>query len=102
MPDLPIRPHFKSHGRTVRARDEAIEFNRMAQRVANHVHALILTTPQKVQFFTYDNIARPLGLQAEQVRAAIGRGDYNGISFAVDPLDREALACLIDVSGHPQ
>lgn len=91
MPDLPIQPHFKSYGRSARTREKAIEFNRMAQRVADHVHALILATPRDVQVYSYFSIAQPLGLEVEQVRAAIGRGGFNGITFGVDAADREAI-----------
>jgi hypothetical protein len=92
MPDLPIRPHFKGYGRTERGYQKALEFNRMAQRVADHVHSLILQNPAPVQMYAYFEIARPLGLEIADVRRAISRGGGNGITFGVDAADREALA----------
>jgi len=99
MPQLPIQPHFKSYGRSERTREKAIEFNRMAQRVADYVHEQILATARDVQVYSYFSIAQPLGLEVEQVRAAIGRGGFNGITFGVDAADREAIEAHLRYRG---
>lgn len=100
MDNLPIRPHFKSYGRSQRTREKAIAFNRMAQRVADHVHRLILADESKIQVYSYFEIAQPLGLDVADVRAAIGRGGFNGITFGVNEAERQALAALLETSRN--
>jgi hypothetical protein len=42
--------------------------------------------------YTFDSIARNLGLTVDEVRSALPEGGYNGISFGVREEDRRALA----------
>jgi hypothetical protein len=44
-------------------------------------------------------IAQPFGLEVEDVRAAIGTGGYNGITFRVDAGDRELLRASLAAKG---
>jgi hypothetical protein len=63
----------------------------MAVRIADRLHEIVLADQGDKQMHTYFDIGRPLGLDPDQVRAAIGQGGYNGISFSVTAEDREAL-----------
>ena len=42
MAELPIRPHFKRRGRTSHTIEKANAFNKMAQRIGDYLHTLIL------------------------------------------------------------
>lgn len=95
MPGLPIQPHFKGYGRSERTHERAAAFNHMAQRVADHIHKLILEDPASMQVYSFGQIALTLGLDVDDVRAAISGGGYNGISFGVDAADRDLLRGLV-------
>ena len=92
MAKLPIRPHFKRRGRTSRTVEKAHAFNKMAQRIGDYLHALILEDRARVQHYSYSEIGRALGLEPHQVEAAIGDGNYTGVTFFVEPKHRDVIA----------
>ena len=92
MAELPIRPHFKRRGRTSRTIEKAHAFNKMAQRIGDYLHTLILEDRARVQHYSYSEIARALGLEPQQVEAAIGDGNYTGVTFFVEPAHRSVIA----------
>src|SRR5882724_9736736 len=94
MAELPIRPHFKRRGRTSRTVERAHAFNKMAQRVADYLHKLILVDRARVQHYSYSEIGRALRLEPQQIEAAIGDGNYTGVTFFVDPADRNMIASI--------
>ena len=92
MAELPIRPHFKRRGRTSRTIEKAHAFNKMAQRIGDYLHTLILGDRARVQHYSYSEIGRALGLEPHQVEAAIGDGNYTGVTFFVEPAHRSVIA----------
>ena len=92
MAELPIRPHFKRRGRTSRTVEKAHAFNKMAQRIGDYLHTLILEDRARVQHYSYSEIGRALGLEPQQVEAAIGDGNCTGVTFFVDPAHRNVIA----------
>ena len=92
MAELPIRPHFKRRGRTSRTIEKAHAFNKMAQRIGDYLHTLILEDRARVQHYSYAEIGRALGLEPQEVEAAIGDGNYTGVTFFVDPAHRNVIA----------
>ena len=86
MAELPIRPHFKRRGRTSRTVEKAHAFNKMAQRIGDYLHVVLL------QHYSYSEIGRALGLEPQQVEAAIGDGNYTGVTFFVEPAHRHVIA----------
>jgi hypothetical protein len=64
----------------------------MAQRVADHVNALIANDPSEYQQYTFGFIAIDLGLAREEVWRAISDGGHNGITVHVDEEARRQLA----------
>jgi hypothetical protein len=93
MSHLPLTPHFKTYrGSKEALRRKASEYNRMAQRVADHVSALIANNPDETQMYLFYSIAYDLGLTEDQVRSAISDGGYDGITIGVREDDRQMLA----------
>jgi hypothetical protein len=92
MAELPIRPHFKRRGRTSRTVQKADAFNKMAQRIGDYLHTLILEDRARVQHYSYAEIGRALGLEPQEVEAAIGDGNYTGVTFFVDAAHRNVIA----------
>jgi hypothetical protein len=92
MAELPIRPHFKRRGRTFRTVQKVHAFNKMAQRIGDYLHKLILEDRARVQHYSYSEIGRALGLEPQQVEAAIGDGHYTGVTFFVEPAHRNLIA----------
>ena len=92
MAELPIRPHFKRRGRTSGTIEKADAFNKTAQRIGDYLHTLILGDPARVQHHSYSEIGRALGLEPRQVEAAIGDGNYTGVTFFVEPKHRDVIA----------
>jgi hypothetical protein len=92
MAELPIRPHFKRRGRTSRTVQKVHAFNKMAQRIGDYLHKLILEDRARVQHYSYSEIGRALGLEPQQVEAAIGDGHYTGVTLFVEPAHRNLIA----------
>jgi hypothetical protein len=63
----------------------------VAERIAAYVNGLVANNPDGEQMYTFDSIARNLGLTVDEVRSALPEGGYNGISFGVREEDRRAL-----------
>ena len=101
MAELPIRPHFKRRGRTSRTVEKAHAFNKMAKRIGDYLHTLILEDRARVQHYSYSEIGRALGLEPRQVEAAIGDGNYTGVTFFVDPAHRNVIASHLK-PNYPQ
>jgi len=64
----------------------------MAQRIGDYLHKLILEDRARVQHYSYSEIGRALGLEPQQVEAAIGDGHYTGVTFFVEPAHRNLIA----------
>jgi hypothetical protein len=92
MSKLPVMPHLKVYrGSKENLRRKAAQHNAIAQRVADHINALVANNPREIQQYMFATIARDLGLKTDQVRSAIYDGGYNGITFGVREAEREAL-----------
>ncbi len=92
MPLVPIVPHFRKYGgRKEAVRQRTAEFNGQAQRVADHVNALMANNPDEIQQYYFGTIASDLGLSVDVVREAISDGGYNGITVGVREEERRAL-----------
>jgi hypothetical protein len=90
---LPVTPRLDGYsGKDQRRRQKAAEHNEMAQRVADHINALVANNPKETQQYMYWVIAHDLGLTEDQVRAVVAYGGHNGITFKVTEEDRRALA----------
>ena len=102
MAELPIRPHFRRRGRTSRKVEKAHAFNKMAKRIGDYLHTLILEDRARVQHYSYSEIGRVLGIEPQQVEAAIGDGNYTGVRFLVDPAHRNVIASLLKRKSRAQ
>jgi hypothetical protein len=102
MAELPIRPHFMRRGRTSRTVEKAHAFNKMAKRIGDYLHTLILEDRARVQHYSYSEIGRALGIEPQQVEAAIGDGNYTGVRFLVDPAHRNVIASQLKRKSRPQ
>lgn len=93
MSIFPIEPQLEVYrGSKENLRRRANEKNAIRHRVAEHVNRLAANNPDECQQYTFATIARELGVPVDEVRAALGDGGYNGITFGVRGPDREALA----------
>ena len=61
MAELRIRPHFKRRGRTSRTIEKAHAFNKMAERIGDYLHTLILGDRARVQHYSYSETGAPSG-----------------------------------------
>lgn len=103
MTALPLQPRLKSYrGAKEQLQRRTTDFNRMAQRVVDHVNTLIANDPREVQMYIFANIAIDLGLTTDEVRSAIYHGGYNGITVGVTDEDRIALARYKSTSHPPR
>lgn len=93
MPNLPLRPNLRDYrGQKEILRRRNDEYNRIAQRVADHVNRLVADDPDEIQQYFFGSIAIDLGLDVDDVRSAISNGGYNGITLRVTEDDRRAMA----------
>ena len=72
----------------------------MAQRIGDYIHTLILEDRARVQHYSYSKIGRALGLEPQQVEAAIGDGNYTGVTFFGDPAHRNVIASQLKPKSH--
>ena len=87
MKQVPVKPRLKSVGGS-----RSTEHNTIAVRVVDHVNKLVANDPDENQQYDFENIARDLDLDKEQVRSAIANGGGNGITLRVRTEDRASLA----------
>ena len=55
-----------------------------------------------MQHYSSSEIGRALGLEPQQVEAAIGDGNYTGVRFLVDPAHRNVIASQLKRKSRPQ
>jgi hypothetical protein len=89
---LPIVPRLKSYSGPLPAlRRQAAVHNLMAKRVTDHLNRLIANDPEEEQIYSYDSLAKALGLDALKVRSVISHGGTHALTVRVLPADRKAL-----------
>ena len=89
---LPIRPRYDTYrGAKPNLQRQAAEFNRLANKIADHFNVLIANKPDEMQQYIYGYVAIDLGVDVEMVRRVILGGGYNGITLRVTEEDRRAL-----------
>jgi hypothetical protein len=90
---FPIRPDLRRYrGSKESLQRRTYEFNIKAEKIADHINALVANNPEKIQQYLFENIARDLHVTADEVRAALPCGGYNGVIFGITETDRQALA----------
>lgn len=90
---LPLQPRLSDYrGSDPKKRRKADEHNAMAQRVVDHLNALIANDPAPMQQYFWHGIARDLGLTADDVESAVMHGGHNGITIGVTEDGRQAVA----------
>ena len=75
---------------------------RLLSQRQRYLHTLILEDRARVQNYSYSEIGRALGLEPQQVEAAIGDGNYTGVTFFVDPAHRNVIASHLKPKRPPQ
>ena len=99
MVDLPLTPRWNRYrGAKPNLKRRAVEENRIAQRVCDHVNRLIANDPEEIQQYIFGYVAIDLGLPVELVRRAIPGGGFNGITLRVRNEDRPLFARFKDPS----
>jgi hypothetical protein len=90
---IPIQPHFMSYeGANPRRCQDAARRNKTAQRVADYVNRKLANDPSEIQQFMFGFIAADVGIDVDDVRAAISNGGHNGITLRITEAGRFALA----------
>lgn len=92
MSIFPLQGRYKPYrGAKENLRRKMLDEAATAHRIAEHVNKLVANNPDEIQQYMYASIARDLGVTTEEVRRAIPHGGYNGVTFGVRDLEREAL-----------
>jgi hypothetical protein len=98
MSRLPLKPNLRSYrGSKENLRQETTNHNTMALEVADYVNRKIYDNPDITQQYIFASIASELGFTTAEVRSAISKGGYHGITFyEIGDNERQALGMYLD------